>query len=129
MRLPLLVSLCVFAASCGEPEADKIPSFNKSVITDKRQELGIQLALQRAARSQGFKFYQEHYSQDFGCSNVYSMTNEGGQIVVINPFGHEYKVLVYTSKKDAAPRLISVAEGLAAKISAVGRSDVQLCTT
>ena len=127
MRLFVLAAYTLIVTGCSSADQDQNPFFAETVGTDRRQEAGIQRVLQQVAQLRGLSFTQAHYVQDFGCSNIYALRGEGGEIVVINPFGFEYRVLAYASNKEVEARLTPVARELATKISSAQRFEAELC--
>lgn len=114
----LAASISVSLGSCNNSrDADMLPSKVFFVDSTKQQEIGTREVVGKFARGNGFTLSKAHYPAEFGCSNIFRLTNTDGEILIINPFDYKYRVIVYPTKGVlSAPRLYGPARDLSVEM-------------
>lgn len=122
MQIKSIIAATILVSSCSPATDDKLP-FAERVVGRLEDDGAVQRTVEIFAKENRLKLYQNHYQQNFGCSNIYRLTSEEFEIVVINPFGFNYEISAYSHGPQSDKGLgASLVESIADNLDSLPRT-------
>jgi hypothetical protein len=100
MQIVKHLTLFGLVACCSCKQEDKYPVASYTAKDLKNDEV-VRDTVRRYAVNHHLAISENHYVHDFGCSNIYNLSDQDTEIIVRNPFSFDYEISVYTNNPRA----------------------------